>query len=856
MSVDRVEHENKPAPNRPDASAWRAFWRQTLLLFSVLSLALGVVFFIAWNWAQMDKFAKFALLQGGIALCLAIPAFIGTDSRTDFFCLLGGGLLVGPLLAVYGQAYQSGAQLWELLRVWSLTFLPLALAGRKTALFFLFWLTGSLSEFLRLGLPISTGIDDLLWRNLPIFQAVQCSCALLWEGAAHFWGASRPWLNERWFPRLLFFVALSSVTLPLAHAILFDRHNAKAASLFSAALYLALAAWAWFWHLRGKRDIFMPACGLLGFCVMLVALLLRGEFLFDAGTAALLGWALLIIALSAGAGMLLRSWQRTMKNGSSPPNPWFITFFQGLAGWIAALLLIVFAIFLVTDFLHSRTVREQALLLFGAVMLGLGAATGKGEKPFPAQFSLASALAGAGCVSVALIIMADRAGVGILTGRAFLAASLGPLAGYFLVRGFPFRLLAAFGFFSCLFLGLILELFSRVAFDFPDLALALSAVCWTVFCLALARGRLSETLGARCRPGLHGLYLALLFFALCSAALLAATSKDFMFTFLKFASNAYLLPLFSNPLGAASGLALVYLVHTLTGTSPGGMEERDPEKRRRFLAAACLAVPAGWFLPGLSLGLLGLALCRLENDRPMTGVTALFLFCVIGCYYYSLSLSLLHYALLLLGSGLVMSAVGVFLAGPSAAGKKTPPAPRGKKFRLARAGIIAATLVLLLAGFNLSARRQETLLREGAVVFLETAPVDPRALLLGDYMSLDWRVNRDATAALREREEMPPSEEDIMIVVRLNADRVASFSRLDGGGPLADDELRLRGKKFRRRHGGISIRTAASAFFFQEGHARAYEAARYGELRVDKDGGSLLVALRDARLRPISPGEK
>jgi uncharacterized membrane-anchored protein len=43
-----------------------------------------------------------------------------------------------------------------------------------------------------------------------------------------------------------------------------------------------------------------------------------------------------------------------------------------------------------------------------------------------------------------------------------------------------------------------------------------------------------------------------------------------------------------------------------------------------------------------------------------------------------------------------------------------------------------------------------------------------------------------------------------------------------------------------------------NAFFFQEGDAARYQPARYGEFRVDRDGGeAMLVGLRDQQLRPL-----
>ena len=47
------------------------------------------------------------------------------------------------------------------------------------------------------------------------------------------------------------------------------------------------------------------------------------------------------------------------------------------------------------------------------------------------------------------------------------------------------------------------------------------------------------------------------------------------------------------------------------------------------------------------------------------------------------------------------------------------------------------------------------------------------------------------------------------------------------------------------------MRVAGDAFFFEEGQMERYEAARYGELRVDDHGDAVLVGLRDAELNRL-----
>jgi uncharacterized membrane-anchored protein len=85
--------------------------------------------------------------------------------------------------------------------------------------------------------------------------------------------------------------------------------------------------------------------------------------------------------------------------------------------------------------------------------------------------------------------------------------------------------------------------------------------------------------------------------------------------------------------------------------------------------------------------------------------------------------------------------------------------------------------------------------------------------------------------------------EDGRLVVVLDERRVGDFRRLDDGSPLAADEALLR---YRVRNG--QLRFATNAFFFEEGRAKDYENARFGEFRVAPDGELLLTRLRNAEL--------
>lgn len=165
------------------------------------------------------------------------------------------------------------------------------------------------------------------------------------------------------------------------------------------------------------------------------------------------------------------------------------------------------------------------------------------------------------------------------------------------------------------------------------------------------------------------------------------------------------------------------------------------------------------------------------------------------------------------------------------------------------------SLVAILALVNWSIFTKENQLANGKVVYLELAPVDPRSLMQGDYMALRFGMGNVIRNALPKAENNSSWRHEVdasdgYVIVRVDETDVASYVELYVDQTLADNELLLR---YRVRNGEIKF--ATNAFFFQEGHAKYYESARYGQFRVNDKGELLLVAMYNKdliKLRPVS----
>lgn len=159
---------------------------------------------------------------------------------------------------------------------------------------------------------------------------------------------------------------------------------------------------------------------------------------------------------------------------------------------------------------------------------------------------------------------------------------------------------------------------------------------------------------------------------------------------------------------------------------------------------------------------------------------------------------------------------------------------------------IIVIIVVFLGAFGVAVAKKENQLTNGTAVILKIAPVDPRSLMQGDYMQLDFSLAGDIERALDNHSSYHTITRRGAAIINLDENNVGRFVRLDDGTPLTAGELRLR---YKIREGRIQL--ASGAFFFQEGQAELYDRAEYGELRLDSHGNPLITNLLNNDFMPI-----
>jgi len=116
-----------------DEAVWSAWGGRAVLAIGAAHLLAGIVSFFAYNWADLSAVTKFATVEAAILIALAGAWFAGIARPLGQMLLIAASILVGVLLAVIGQVYNTDADAFTLFVAWTILILPWTLASRSAA---------------------------------------------------------------------------------------------------------------------------------------------------------------------------------------------------------------------------------------------------------------------------------------------------------------------------------------------------------------------------------------------------------------------------------------------------------------------------------------------------------------------------------------------------------------------------------------------------------------------------------------------------------------------------------------------------------------------------------------------------
>ena len=300
---------------RPSAEEWRVALRRFARTAGVLSIGFGAVFFIAANWSLLSAGGRLWLLQGLFALSIATALWQPPPHPVGRAALLLAFLGTGALFALFGQTFQTGADLYELFALWTLLGLPFVFAARWAPVTAAWLLVGNTALALFCGvvpgqhpLWLLLGFGERGWA-LRLLVAMLPNL-LLWALAE--WRAPQdPRIGEllpRWLRRLLLVAGLGYGTLAAFVAIVDGRELGAvvAGHLLGAAVVAAFC-------FRARREALGPVALAASGVLLGLAVLIR--LMPDGGELALLLLPLWVLVASALAGVLLLPMVRRWEGG-------------------------------------------------------------------------------------------------------------------------------------------------------------------------------------------------------------------------------------------------------------------------------------------------------------------------------------------------------------------------------------------------------------------------------------------------------------------------------------------------------------------------------------------------------------
>lgn len=254
----------------PNRQGWARFLDYSLLVLGALFFTSGLFFFVAYNWAELPRFARFGVLEGAIVVMTIAAHWVGLNRLGGKIALTVAALLVGALLAVFGQEYQTGADAYTLFGYWALLILGWVFISKFDGLWAVLWvlLNLTLALFWFQVLP-----DDRYPQPETLF-ALNAVALLAWE----LMGCWFSWWRYRWLNRLTAIVAFGWILWPTL-ATIFDLYESyyelPTIHYYGPLIYGLFLVVVFLVYSRWQRDLFMLTMAMFSIIIVLTTLIGR-----------------------------------------------------------------------------------------------------------------------------------------------------------------------------------------------------------------------------------------------------------------------------------------------------------------------------------------------------------------------------------------------------------------------------------------------------------------------------------------------------------------------------------------------------------------------------------------------------
>lgn len=869
--------------------SWQRYLNLLFLLLTVGFLTSGVVTLIAANLDYFSDLAKIYGLQSllVVTVVLGIYCFILESRRQAkeklkwktyslFFVV---SVLIGGLFALVGQTYQTGADVWQLFAVWTLCQLPFLLLFPNVASALLFAATANVAFYL---------FNEQNSHNSMCY-AVLINAGLLVISELF----SKTFHDQHWriLPKVFLVLTFTSLFgLAVFNGVFFYSTWAEFGRSLLSSLIIAIPALIAFYVYHKYRfdfiNLIISVLALLGAYCFLASILIRG--VEEGVVLGLIGFTFTVMAIK----WLVKRYKQEYPNNKR--FHWAISIL-----WVVALLIAVVTIGV--WFFFALGLSESGALIFGILLFG---------------------------IAWAITLNKDKneyttilAGLFFLIANSFLGFYLlVKFDDFFLLLGYEFSEDSNFGIFiSALIFPVIiivsyklmpnslvrillvtqLLVFWQISYNlyfhnyslnntwfnnawFNKIQLLSSIVLfyWVM--------RPNQSARIHLKPIAWGTVLFSLWISVPSYMTIpwvdyglidTDVSSDVMPADSMSLDNV--LQVLSGQFWSHFQFDVSHILYLLVCALPlivyALMNKHSESKHTEavlillvltLFALGFVGIPVILYLTALLL------LVYWTDSRAFFGLLVFAFVVYLGGFYYQLSIPLLYKGVLLVSFAVIFAIVTLFLH----ARYKAPSQSAVENHPVFKAPIwlVGVFVIALLGAVNYKVQQFEDVLATGKPIVLKIAPVDPRSLMQGDYMVLNYailsefqqsQVLPESNESLESNEpidavesnettettgidESSPSGKKAYILVHLDKNHVATFCEEQSEIPTDFKHCTPNVYLPIRYKGGRLPKLPSQDYFFAEGKSEHYAQAEYAEYRF-KDGILLLARLLDKDLKGL-----
>ncbi len=283
-----------------------------LVLLAVGTGLAGIIFFFAYNWADMHRFAKLGLIQ---ALTLgALGAHVVLRSRASLFsqaALFAASVFVGVFFATFGQIYQTGADAWQLFAAWAALVTPWVVLSRNQPHWLLWLVLVHAAAWLLEGqllMPVYELRPEFVSSGLAALMF-----AMLVARDLHVARHATGWLINPWGRTALVIGITFQAVGGFTSAIVLEELTGGGA--LGVFFYLASTAALTWWVWRRERDV--PTLAIIGLGAISAGFVLLARAVLEAMD---IGGFFVLGGYVVVASTMLVSWLRHLDTHAQHPH--------------------------------------------------------------------------------------------------------------------------------------------------------------------------------------------------------------------------------------------------------------------------------------------------------------------------------------------------------------------------------------------------------------------------------------------------------------------------------------------------------------------------------------------------------